>query len=149
VGGVGVMGDGVYGSDANILDIDDNDPEEYIALAGTRGFEAPEHDHRRQDHGRWHVAALSDAVAGLMSSGSVSFASRSTARGQSRCGAIIGYANAAVLAGAAYGTEASGIRGIDRSRIFEPRRRCPHRRQRANRYPDARRHRRGRRTARR
>ena len=36
----GVMGDGVYGSDPNILDID-NDPEEFIALAGTRGFEAP------------------------------------------------------------------------------------------------------------
>src|SRR3546814_3887763 len=40
VGGIGVMGDGVYGSDPNILDID-NDPEEFIALAGTRGFEAP------------------------------------------------------------------------------------------------------------
>src|SRR3546814_10212241 len=41
VGGIGVMGDGVYGSDPNILDVD-NDPEEFIALAGTRGFEAPE-----------------------------------------------------------------------------------------------------------
>ena len=40
VGGIGVMGDGVYGSDPNILDIE-NDPEEFIALAGTRGFEAP------------------------------------------------------------------------------------------------------------
>src|SRR3546814_2576642 len=36
VGGIGVMGDGVYGSDPNILDVD-NDPEEFIALAGTRG----------------------------------------------------------------------------------------------------------------
>src|SRR3546814_3053306 len=40
VGGIGVMGDGVYGSDPNILDID-NDSEEFIALAGTRGYEAP------------------------------------------------------------------------------------------------------------
>src|SRR3546814_10190877 len=41
VGGIGVMGDGDYGSDPNILDTD-SDAEEYIALAGTRGFEAPE-----------------------------------------------------------------------------------------------------------
>src|SRR3546814_10845821 len=34
------MGDGDYGSDPNILDTD-SDAEEYIALAGTRGFEAP------------------------------------------------------------------------------------------------------------
>ena len=40
VGGIGVMGDGVYGLDTNILDVE-NDAEEYIALAGTRGFEAP------------------------------------------------------------------------------------------------------------
>src|SRR3546814_8699615 len=40
VGGIGVMGDGDYGSDPNILDTD-SDAEEYIALAGTRGFEAP------------------------------------------------------------------------------------------------------------
>src|SRR3546814_13712516 len=40
VGGIGVMGDGDYGSDPNILDTD-SDAEEYIALAGTRGFEEP------------------------------------------------------------------------------------------------------------
>ncbi len=40
VGGIGVIADGVYGFDPNILDID-NDPEEAIALAGTIGFEAP------------------------------------------------------------------------------------------------------------
>ncbi|MDB5682769.1 MAG: hypothetical protein JWM75_467 [Sphingomonas bacterium] len=41
VGGIGVMGDGVYGDDKNVLDVDDSD-EEYIALAGSTGFEAPE-----------------------------------------------------------------------------------------------------------
>ncbi|WP_156678714.1 heme-binding protein [Sphingomonas profundi] len=41
VGGIGVMGDGVYGVDNNAANDDDNDPEEYIALAGSRGFEAP------------------------------------------------------------------------------------------------------------
>jgi hypothetical protein len=41
VGGIGVMADGVYGSDPSVTDTD-NDLEEYIALAGTLGFEAPD-----------------------------------------------------------------------------------------------------------
>jgi uncharacterized protein GlcG (DUF336 family) len=41
VGGVGVEGDGVYGVDANPADRE-QPPEERIAVAGTRGFEAPD-----------------------------------------------------------------------------------------------------------
>lgn len=41
VGGIGVMGDGDYGADSNAIDTDD-DAEEYIALAGSTGFEAPD-----------------------------------------------------------------------------------------------------------
>src|SRR5204862_171774 len=41
VGGIGVMADGVYGFDPDVSNVD-NDPEEYIALAGTLGFEAPD-----------------------------------------------------------------------------------------------------------
>lgn len=41
VGGIGVMADGIYGLDLEILDIDSN-VDEIIALAGTFGFEAPE-----------------------------------------------------------------------------------------------------------
>jgi uncharacterized protein GlcG (DUF336 family) len=40
VGGIGVMGDGDYGFDPNILDVED-DAEEAIALAGTQGFLPP------------------------------------------------------------------------------------------------------------
>src|SRR3546814_19845803 len=40
VGGIGVMGDGVYGSDPNILDVE-NDPDTFNAITGTRGLEAP------------------------------------------------------------------------------------------------------------
>src|SRR5690349_7761147 len=40
VGGIGVVGDGDYGFDRNILDIED-DAEEAIAIAGTAGFDAP------------------------------------------------------------------------------------------------------------
>jgi uncharacterized protein GlcG (DUF336 family) len=41
VGGVGVLSDGVYSFDANILDVD-NDDDEFIALAATRNFDAPD-----------------------------------------------------------------------------------------------------------
>ncbi|MDQ3139856.1 MAG: heme-binding protein, partial [Pseudomonadota bacterium] len=41
VGGVGVMADGVYGFDPEIQDVD-QDGEEYIALAATTSFAAPE-----------------------------------------------------------------------------------------------------------
>lgn len=39
VGGVGVIGDGVYGLDADSSDVD-TDTDEYAALAGTQGFES-------------------------------------------------------------------------------------------------------------
>ena len=41
VGGIGVMGDGDYGFDPNILDVDVDD-EEAIALAGMQGFAPPD-----------------------------------------------------------------------------------------------------------
>ena len=40
VGGVGVIADGIYGLDLNIFDVDQN-LDELIAVAGTRGFDAP------------------------------------------------------------------------------------------------------------
>lgn len=108
VGGIGVMGDGVYGSDSNILDID-NDAEEFIALAGTRGFEAPSTITADKITVDGTSLRFSDATfAGVTSSGSASFASLNGIAGN--LVAVAGYANATVTAGIAYGTEASGIR---------------------------------------
>jgi uncharacterized protein GlcG (DUF336 family) len=108
VGGIGVMGDGVYGSDPNILDID-NDAEEFIALAGTRGFEAPSTITADKITVDGTSLRFSDATfAGVMTSGSASFASLNGSAGN--LVAVIGYANAAITAGVAYGSEASGIR---------------------------------------
>ncbi len=108
VGGIGVMGDGVYGSDPNILDVD-NDPEEFIALAGTRGFEAPAAITADKISVDGTTLRFSDATfAGVMSSGGASFASFNGTAGN--LVAVPGYAAAAVTAGVAYGTEASGIR---------------------------------------
>ncbi|WP_432768454.1 MAG: heme-binding protein [Sphingopyxis sp.] len=108
VGGIGVMGDGVYGSDPNILDID-SDAEEFIALAGTRGFEAPTSITADKIAVDGTSLRFSDATyGGLKTAGGASFASVNGAAGS--LVAVIGYANAAVIAGTAYGSEASGIR---------------------------------------
>lgn len=40
VGGVGIIADGVYGLDLDVIDIDQN-PDELIAVAASRGFDAP------------------------------------------------------------------------------------------------------------
>ena len=57
VGGVGVMATGVYSLDLDILDIDTN-LNEVIAVAGSRGFDAPDRPPRRSHHGRRPLAAL-------------------------------------------------------------------------------------------
>lgn len=108
VGGIGVMGDGVYGSDPDILDVE-NDAEEYIALAGTRGFEAPAAITADKITVDGTSLRFSDATyAGLMTSGGASFASVNGSAGA--LVAVTGYAAAAVIAGTAYGSEASGVR---------------------------------------
>ncbi|MCW0197365.1 heme-binding protein [Sphingopyxis sp.] len=108
VGAVGVMGDGVYGLDTNILDVDD-DAEEFIALAGTRGFEAPAAITADKISVDGTSLRFSDATAaGLKSGGGASFASLNGAAGS--LVAVPGYANAAIVAGATYGSEASGVR---------------------------------------
>ncbi|PQM25859.1 hypothetical protein CVO77_12125 [Sphingopyxis lindanitolerans] len=108
VGAVGVMGDGVYGLDTNILDVDD-DAEEFIALAGTRGFAPPSAIVADKISVDGTSLRYSDATAaGLKSSGGASFASLNGALGN--LVAVTGYANAAISAGTVYGSEASGIR---------------------------------------
>ena len=105
VGGIGVMADGDYGFDPDITDTD-NDPEEFIALAGTQGFEAPATIRANRIYVDGTQLRFTDAsYANLLSS---SAASVSTARLIS----VTGYYDAAAgfRAGAVYGSEASGIR---------------------------------------
>ena len=111
VGGIGVMADGIYGADTNVLD-DDNDPEEYIALAGTLGFEAPEGVRANRITVDGTSLRYSDAVySGLIATGAVSFAAINGSEGS--LVAVRGYYGdpaPMILAGVAYGTEASGVR---------------------------------------
>lgn len=108
VGGVGVMADGVYGSDPNILDVD-NDAEEFIALAGTRGFDAPTDIRADRITVDGTSLRFSDAtVAGLSTTSAPAFATLNGPAGT--LVAVTGYAAATIIAGTAYGSEASGIR---------------------------------------
>ncbi len=109
IGGVGVMGDGIYGFDPNRLD-NDNSAEETIGLAATVGFEPPA-----------SIVAERIPVDGtsLKFSDADTDDFRSNPASPPAFGAIAGgladvpgyfVAAGGVLAGSAYGSEASGIR---------------------------------------
>jgi uncharacterized protein GlcG (DUF336 family) len=112
VGGIGVMGDGVYGLDANTLDVD-VDNEEYIALAGTTGFEAPAAITADKITVDGTTLRFIDAVASGLKSNPAqapAFASLTSGSLVSVRGYYAETGTPALLAGQAYGTEASGIR---------------------------------------
>lgn len=107
VGAIGVMGDGDYGFDPNILDRD-IDPEEAIAFAGTQGFAAA--DAIRADRITVDGTTLrfSDILASDIGPLSTNFAAINGPAGSII--AVRGYSTATIIAGTPYGTEASGIR---------------------------------------
>ena len=106
VGGIGVIADGSYSFDPNVLDRD-NDLDEAIALAGTVGFEAP-------------VAIRADRITADGTSlryTDIEYPQIGNVAGANFAGtagslvAVAGYySGAGLLAGATYGTEASGVR---------------------------------------
>ncbi|HKA38901.1 MAG TPA: heme-binding protein [Burkholderiales bacterium] len=105
VGGIGVIADGTYGLDLDISNFD-TDPDELVAVAGVRGFDAPS-DRRANTitvDGRSLRYVDSEALASNPAT-APPFASLPGA-----LVAVTGYAGAVVSAGVAYGTTASGIR---------------------------------------
>ena len=111
VGGVGVMADGVYGFDPDIGDID-NDPEEAIGLAATVGFEAAATIRADRIYVDGTQLRYSDAAyTALLTDGSATYAATDPALGA--LVAVRGYFGTplpAIVAGTAYGSEASGVR---------------------------------------
>ncbi|MEO1729732.1 MAG: hypothetical protein AAFR64_03230 [Pseudomonadota bacterium] len=105
VGGVGVMADGEYGFDPNILDVD-NDTDEVIALAGTVGFEAPVSIRAERIFVDGTQLRFSDADFNQV--GNVAGASFASTAGALM--AVRGYTDGTLRAGVAYGSETSGIR---------------------------------------
>ncbi|ATW04093.1 heme-binding protein [Sphingorhabdus sp. YGSMI21] len=108
VGGIGVMGDGDYGFDPNILDVDVDD-EEAIALAGMQGFAPSASITANRISVDGTSLRFSDMVVSDLSPLQNNFAAiNNIAIGQLI--AVKGYSNGPIIAGTAYGTEASGIR---------------------------------------
>ena len=106
VGGIGVIADGRYGFDHNVLDTD-VDLDENIALAGTVGFEAPTSIRAERIFADGTSLRFSD----------VTYASLSDVRGanfSATAGSLLPvrdyFDGAALRAGVAYGSEESGIR---------------------------------------
>lgn len=104
VGGIGVIADGLYSLDLNINDIESNNPDEVIAVAGSHGFDAPVN--RRADH---------IAVGGLTLRFTDSEAIISNLAGAPATPSggswvtVPGYFAGAVIAGTAFDTAASGF----------------------------------------
>lgn len=109
VGGIGVMSDGLYSLDPNVLDTD-TDFDEQIALAGTVGFEAPEAIRANRIYIDGTQLRYSDAAySSLFDVSAATYAQTAPALGSLIT--VRGYFETAALrAGTAYGTEASGIR---------------------------------------
>ena len=108
VGAIGVLADALYTIDRNVIDTD-SDIDEFIAVAGTRGFEAPtaiRADHITAD-GR--TLRFTDSETLLSNpSAAPSFASINGS-----AGALVNlpaYGGNPIVAGTAYGTAASGVR---------------------------------------
>jgi len=106
VGGIGVMGDGDYAFDSNVLNIDD-DAEEAIALAGMQGFAPPDAITADKIAVDGTLLRFSDVAATALQPLQTDFGALTSV------GLLIGvrgYIAGPIVAGAPYGTEASGYR---------------------------------------
>ncbi len=109
VGGIGVIADGIYGLDLNITDRD-RDIDELIAVAGSFGFAAPV-DRRERITLDGKVARFSDVwfdSLGSVPANAASFASINGSAGNLL--PVQAYTDGAIIAGTAFGQNASGIR---------------------------------------
>ncbi len=117
VGGIGVEGDGDYGLDINILDVDVDD-EEAAALAGIQGFAPPPDITADRINVDGTSLRFTDMTISDLSPLQNSFGAVNGPAGG--LVAVTGYTNGAITAGVTYGTEASGIRRADASEFNLP-----------------------------
>jgi uncharacterized protein GlcG (DUF336 family) len=114
VGGLGVMSDGLYSYDGNSVETD-NDPDEYIAIAGATGYDAPDAIRANRVSIDGTLLAYLDASATDLKSTPASARAFSAVAGA--LGSLVsvrGYyaqgVTPTLLDGSVYGTEASGLR---------------------------------------
>jgi uncharacterized protein GlcG (DUF336 family) len=110
VGGVGIAADANYDFEANVLTIDSSDSEENIAFAATNGFAAPSNITADQITVNGTSLQFSDANASTLKSNPASAPAYGTIGGTGALAAVTGYFAGAIVAGQAYGSEASGVR---------------------------------------
>jgi uncharacterized protein GlcG (DUF336 family) len=121
VGGIGVMADGIYGFDPEVQDVD-QDGEEAIALAASSGFAAPAEIAADRISVDGTTLRYSDATAADFRSNPAGAPSFATVLTMGALTSVRGYYDATngVLAGRAYGTEASGIRAATAAEFANP-----------------------------
>jgi len=109
VGGVGVLADGRYSIDKNILDTD-RDLDEQIALAGSWDYAAP--PDRRADRISVDGKTLrfTDVSFGNLPAAPEQAPAYDTLVGVGKLVAVTGYSNGAIIAGTAFGQPDSGVR---------------------------------------
>jgi len=121
VGGVGVMADGVYGFDPEVQDVD-KDGEEAIALAATSGF-APADDIRADRISvDGTLLRYSDATAADLLRSPAAAPPFASLSGIGALVTVRGYydATGGIVAGRAYGSEASGVRAATSAEFSSP-----------------------------
>lgn len=110
VGGIGVVGDGDYGFDTDISDVDE-DAEEFAALAGTIGFSAPRNIQADRVTVDGTTLRFSDASSDDMSSSPANAVPASSLSGPAgQIPTVRSYFDGNLQAGQAYGHSTSGIR---------------------------------------
>ena len=109
VGGVGVIADGTYALDPVISDRD-RDVDELIAIAGTRGFDAPEDRRADRITADGKTFRYSDVGGGDLSSNPSAAPLFATLAAVGSLQAVPGYSDGAILPGTVFGQPGSGIR---------------------------------------
>ncbi len=117
VGGIGVAGDGDYGFDANILDVD-IDAEEAAALAGIQGFAPPASIVADRIPVDGTSLRFTDMTVSDLGPLQTSFGAINGPAGG--LVAVTGYTDGTLRGGTAYGTEASGIRRSTAAEFANP-----------------------------
>lgn len=109
VGGVGVIADGRYSIDKNLLDTD-VDVDEQIALAATFGFSAPPDRRAERITVEGKVFRFSDVGLEDLPADPAQAADFSSLAGAGELLAVRGYSNGQVRRGTAFGQPGSGVR---------------------------------------
>ena len=120
VGGIGIMADGDYGFDPEVLDVDQDD-EEAIALAASIGNEAPVAIRAERISVDGTLLRFSDAQASDLKSNPASPRSFASLNGSAgTLTPVAGFYAGSIIAGTPYGSEASGIRNASLAEFNHP-----------------------------